>query len=497
MDPAFPLAEAIAISNGHILDVGSMKKMRRFMGPQTQVVDVNGNTILPGFIDCHVHFMQMGLDMMKLDLGSCPHITAVMDIIAEKVKTSRKGEWILGSGYNELQWPQKRMLTLKELDACSSHHPIWLCRKDQHSSVVNTRAFQALNIPPDLRGVERDEEGERTGILFGEANSFVKNTVNRLLDSSTKKKRLEEAAQKLISYGITTVHALEGGEPFGDGEVDLLLSEKDSLPLDVKVYFQTKDIKKVVERGLQSIGGCILVDGSLGSKTAALHEPYSDDAKTSGLLYHDSKQLEDFILMAHQEGLQIAVHAIGDQAIEQILTAYEKALSSNPRPDHRHRIEHFSLPTPQQIRRCAALGVMISLQPSWFGENSLTGIVGPKRLGERVGRLYPLASLLQAGISLCGGSDSPIVSPDPLLGIGGGMNHFRKEERLPPLFVAALYTTGAARAGFEEQKKGMIRPGYQADLICLDGDLLSANPSSLAVKKTLVKGQVVFEREEE
>lgn len=496
MDPGSFLEEAVAISKDRILDVGSTKKIKASIGPKTRVLDAEKNTILPGFIDCHVHLMQTGMDMMKIDLSQCTHLADVESLIAKRSNSLEKGEWVLGAGYNEFDWPEGRMLSLQELDHISPDNPVCLIRTDRHSSILNSLAFKELQIPLDLDRVEEETNGKKTGFVAGKANAYVRQSINRLLPKKTKKKILTEAAQKLISVGITTVHALDGGDHFGDDDVDLLLAERASLPLDVQIYFQTKQIKKVEERGLRSIGGCILIDGSLGSKTAALSKPYADDITTSGILYHSNEELEEFISEAHRKGLQISVHAIGDAAIEQILTAYEKALSAYPRKDHRHRIEHCSLPAPHHIKRCADLGVIISLQPSWFGANTLTQVVGPRRLGEQVGRLYPLASLLSAGIDLCGGSDSPVSPPGPLMGIDGGVNHFRREERVSPLSAAALFTTGAARAGFEEEAKGMVKPGYQADLVLLDGDLLSlssADISSLAVKMTVARGEILFQ----
>ncbi len=275
-----------------------------------------------------------------------------------------------------------------------------------------------------------------------------------------------------------------------------MIEEIVNLPIDIVIFNQLTDIKKTLSQGLPRIGGDILIDGTIGSRTAALSQPYADAPDEHGILYFDKKELEEFVVEAHSKGLQISVHAIGDAAIEQILTAYEKAQKEYYRENHRHRIEHFSLPAPSHIERSIKLGIIHSLQVSWCKPWVYTQDSLPTRLGvDRSDYAHPVGSIILNMGRICGGSDSPIVPVNPMAGIFGTVNHFRPEERLSRMAGLSFFTTQAAYSCFEENIKGRIAPGYNADIAILNSDFFetpSDELENIKVITTLVKGEVKY-----
>ncbi len=498
MNPSYPKVEGIAVKNERILALGKNEEISELIGPDTKVLNACGNTVLPGFIDCHVHFMKTGIDMNKIDLTNCKSLTQLKDIIAEQADKVSPGQWIMGTGYDEFTFTEKRLPTREELDASAPNNPVWLSRVDHHSCIMNSTAEKILNIQGDIEGIVKDPvSGNTTGNLKGDANSYARQEINKSIDYKTRCDAVKKAAELMLSKGITTIHALEGGSLFSDDDLDAILDLKKELPIHISLFHQTTEIKKVLDRGLKRIGGCLLIDGSLGSRTAALMEPYTDAPGEKGILYFDDKELEEFVTEAHRKGLQITFHAIGDRGIEQVLGTYEKVLEKYPRADHRHRIEHFSLPAPSQIERCVKAGIVLSVQPAWVNHETTLGGMWVTRLGsDRTKRISPLSSMLLSGAVICGGSDSPISPADPLSGIHGGVNHFQNDESLSRKIMTSFFTTNAAFAGFEEKIKGSLTPGYLADIVILGADLFGVPDSEIGnvpVVTTIVKGGVKFD----
>jgi predicted amidohydrolase YtcJ len=292
---------------------------------------------------------------------------AVAGVVAEAAARLERGQLVLvhGCGIGGLDRP----LTAKELDTVAPHNPVVIRDVGAHGSIVNTQAWQLLGIDADTHGVETSADtGELTGMLVGRANSIARFRFDDMIEDSTRVAAMHRAAELAGRVGLTTVHALEGRSPRGDAEVQdsdvqLLLQEEKSLSVRTVVYYQSTAVERVLDLGFPRVGGCILVDGAHGEHTAALLEPYTDDPTTRGVLYFTDEELNGFVGRAHRATLQIAMHAIGDAAIEQLLNAYQQALQDDPRSDHRHRIEHFGLPTREHIERAARLGVAVAMQP--------------------------------------------------------------------------------------------------------------------------------------
>jgi predicted amidohydrolase YtcJ len=257
-------------------------------------------------------------------------------------------------------------------------------------------------------------------------------------------------------------------------------------------------IKESLDLGLPRIGGCICADGAFEAHTAALFEPYADEPDNYGTLTYTQEEMSNFVLRAHEQGLQIAVHCEADRAIEQVLFAYERALRRLPRPDHRHRIEHFEIPTENQIERVAKAGILVSMQPSFLpmfffrdGVDRYEAFLGHSRLR----MIHPYRTLLSHGILIAGGSDSPVTRIDPLAGIEAAANHPHSEERLPVLEAIKLFSINGARFVFEEDRRGSIETKKRADLVILSHDPFSValdRIGKIPIEMTIVKGEIAF-----
>ncbi|NPV69965.1 MAG: amidohydrolase [Firmicutes bacterium] len=496
MDWRLPLAKSVAIAGEKIIWVGDDPESAGVIGKHSRVVDLGGRVTLPGFIDAHVHFMQTGLDETALNLSGTRNLEALFSVIKDRAGSLPGREWLRAYGYDETRLEEKRHPTLAEIDSVTGEKPTFISRIDAHSCLVNSTAFRLLEVPGGTEGVETDSEGHFTGRLFAVANGYArKRLVEVLLDNDARRRALMLAARKALRVGITTVHALEGGSLFSDKDVDALLDIQDELPLRTVLYHQIMELDKIAARGLKRVGGCITVDGSLGSRTAALLEPYADAPGHKGILYYSDEEVQEFVSRANKAGLQIAMHTIGDGAIEQLMRAYEKALSEYPRPDHRHRFEHFSVPTHDQIERAARIGAAVCIQPAFDLYTSYTMM--PVRLGpERFQRAYPQRTLLEAGLLVGGGSDSSITPINPMLGVHSAVNHSHCEERLSVFESLRLFTLDAAALAFEEGAKGTITPGKLGDIAVLAENPFTADTDSLkdiTVQMTIVGGKVVYE----
>ena len=359
-----------------------------------------------------------------------------------------------------------------ELDRAVPDHPVFLMHVTCHMCSLNTRALDILQPPLSLEGLDT-ENGAPTGVIRDPGIlTHVHPAMARILPLDTKVGFLRTAAEMALEHGITTLHALDGGD-LGPGDTRVIWQNRHRLPVRVVCYNQSMDLAEVRDMGLPRIGGCICSDGAFEAHTAALFEPYADQPDNYGALTYSQETMDDFILAAHRSGLQIAVHCESDRSIEQVLWAMEKAIRAFPRPDHRHRIEHLELPTANQIRRMAAAGIMASMQPAFIP--AFIGQAGMAQyealLGrERLGRVHPYRAILDAGVPISGGSDSPVTPYHPLCGVQAAVNHPNPAQRIGLREALRMFTVTAAWSAFEEDAKGSVEAGKLADLVVLGKD---------------------------
>jgi len=488
-------AEALAIANGRIAQVGRNEEILKAAAHGWESIDLQGKTVLPGFIDSHVHFLATALTATGIDLSETRSIKEILEKLAEKATKTPPGEWILGFFITHLS--DRGMPTRYDLDRITTTHPVRLFHRNGHLSSLNTKALEILKVPEDLDGVERIS-GEMTGVIRDPA-SLVLPRPDRFLKEEVKEEALKKASASIAAKGVTTIHALDGG-PRSPGTIELILKTAKDLPVKVVPYYQTMDVEEALDLGLPRIGGCICADGAFESHTAALFEPYADEPDNYGALTYTQQEMTDFIVKAHRAGLQVAIHCEGDRAIEQVLWAYEKALRDSPRNDHRHRIEHFEIPTENQIERVSRAGIMPAMQPSFLptfffrgGEERYEAFFSRPRLK----RIHPYRTMIDMGIPIAGGSDSPVTAIDPLAGIEAAATHLHSEERIPVLEAIKMFTLNGARFAFEEDEKGSIETGKVADLVVLSEDPCAVVPErigKISVEMTLLDGKIVFRK---
>jgi len=387
--------------------------------------------------------------------------------------------------------------TISELDELGDV-PLILIRADGHIALANSAALKVSGCLEE-DGTDLDAEGSPTGVVRRAANRRLQRWFHEALTDHELRELQLQAASTAASRGITCVHEMAIPHSHGRREVQVLLEHREQLPVDVVAYVAEKDIPWVMDLGLETLGGDLSLDGSIGARTAAVSAPYYDGDGT-GILYERDDELAELFHNAHLAGLQVAVHAIGDAAIEQALRVWERvyrALDSRQRRHfraRRHRIEHFELPTLDQVERAAALGLAISVQPGFDALWGHADQLYEHRLGsERAAGMNPFATLLSRGLELGAGSDSPVTPLDPMYGLWALETHHDASQRMSREEAIRLFTIGSARLAHLEDKKGQLRPGFQADFAAYDADPLTAQDIlGLRPVLTVSRGREVF-----
>jgi predicted amidohydrolase YtcJ len=504
LNPKQPRAQAIAILNGKIIAVGSSEEIRKHTGRQTKVIHAKNKTVVPGFVDCHVHMTSLGWSLQSLDLRSARSIKEIQQKLREHSRENPKKKWILGGRWDQEKFAEKRFPSRWDLDAAVNDKPVFLTRVCGHAGVVNTKALQLAGITAKTAVneglIELDEpEGEPNGVLKENALELVWKAIPKPTSQELREICLN-ACRKANEVGLTGVHWLvESAE-----EIRTLqqLCSEEKLPLRVYLGISAARLDELTSLGLLTgFGNDILkigfvkifADGSLGARTAALKEPYADKPETKGMLVITQKKLDKLIFKAHRAGLQLGVHAIGDRAVETVLNAFAKVLKRFPRENDRHRIEHCSVLNPRLIKHFKKLGLTASVQPHFI----VSDFWAEDRVGKvRARWVYPFKTLMNEGIVVVSGSDCPVEPINPLLGIWAATTRksFR-EENLTVEEALRTYTTNAAYSSFDENKKGTIEAGKLADLTVLSTDLFSISPDDIKnvqVEMTIVDGKVVY-----
>jgi predicted amidohydrolase YtcJ len=422
---------------------------------------------------------------------------SLQETVRQAVASTPIGELLFGMGFTEYCLNREDLSPIiQTLDAVAPDRPVFLEGVTGHTSAVNSLALELLDLPDGTPGVMRDAMGRPSGLLADEANNLV---WERFGESARLNERATEmiplAIQKAHSVGITTLHALEGGSTGDDAAAEAFQARLNSLPLRIVFFYQTTDVQKVVELGLPRIGGCILLDGDIGPHTAALSQPYADAPECQGTLYYSQEQIDAFVLQAHEQGLQVTMHAVGDAAVQQALDAYKRALSAYPRDDHRHRIEHCEVIREDQIELARQLGVALAIQPPFNHYWPHTEYY-PTLGQERAWKADPVGTLVRAGLLIAGGSDSRVTPLGPLIGIHAAVNHTNPAERVSVQEALELYTVNAARIAFQESDRGSLRVGKLGDFVVLGEDPFEVDHGHIKdspVEMTVIGGDIAYQ----
>ena len=520
VDAAIPRAEAIAIRDGRIVAVGSNEELGAFKREAQRVIDLDGATVMPGFIDAHTHFVSGGMTLSRVRLGGLFTMRDWQGAVLDKVRQAEPGTWVSGRGWDDTKRTDVVALpTKEELDEVSPQNPVYLGRADGHVGWANSLALREAGITRDTDDpygghILRDEHGEPTGVL----QETAKLLVERILPEpgrAEREKALSDALAEAARFGITSIH---DNAPAEDIALYQDFRERGDLTLRINTLVRGWEVPEpfldpMIKMGVRTgfgddwikLGALKLsLDGTLGSRTAAMLEPYSDDPGNTGVFRISQEELNPIVELAHRHRIQVALHAIGDAACRMALDAIEHATEQFEWSDHRHRIEHEQAIMREDMERFPKLGVIASLQPV-HGITDLNWVesrVGP----ERVKTAYAWRSYLDIGTHICLGTDWPVETLDPRVGLyhavtrqdihGQPPGGRWPEEALTIEETLKGYTLDAAWAEFAEDRKGSITPGKYADLCILADDPAAIDPNKLMdmeILATIVEGRTVFD----
>jgi predicted amidohydrolase YtcJ len=512
-------AQAIAVRGERIIAVGPDAEIQKLKGKHTQAVNLGGHFVMPGFNDAHVHLANAGFGKLNVDLTGTRSLAEMLERIAASAKSTPAGEWITGRGWDHTLWPGEKLPTRQDLDAVTGDHPAMFTRVDGHIAVVNSAALKFAGITrstPDPSGgkIDRDADGEPTGILRETAKD---NLQARLPPPSLARRRraLQLALADAAQWGITSAQDNSTWEDFlvfedfeREGKLTLRISEwlPFDAPLDLLQTHRAHHPETDSRLHTTMLKG--FMDGSLGSRTAALLAPYADDPANSGLPRYEQARLNQMAVDRVRAGFQLGFHAIGDRAVEMALDAFAEAerdareRGEIPARGFRFRVEHAQVTTPAQVGRFHRLGVIASMQPNHL----LTDMrwaeahLGP----ERARHSYAWKDFLDAGVALAFGTDYPVEPITPFRGLYAAITR-RSEDGKDEYFPSgkltieqaiAAYTSGSAYAEFAERDKGRLQPGMLADFVVLDRDITKVRPPEILktrVLRTVMAGKTVYE----
>ncbi len=522
MDAAQPRAQALAIDtmSGRILAVGDNDEVRHVGDRHAELVDLRGKTLLPGFIDAHIHLAYTAYRSYYVNGGTCLSEDEVANLVRQRATQTPIGQWIQGGQWNKNVWPGEQFPTKASLDSAAPEHPVALASKDGHLLWVNSLALQRAGITaetsdPSNGAILRDSAGEPTGILQEEsATSLVYDIIDRR-DPTLTRHLVQGKLKELQQSGLTTIHDMEGSDTL---TLFQQLREEGALGMRVHMILPRKMLPELRELGLRTgfgddmlrLGGIkIFADGTLGSQTAAMLDGFEGNPDNRGILVLPEREMNETVSAASELGMSIAIHAIGDRAAHVALNSFEQAqrhldeTQITKAPRLRYRLEHVQLITPEDLERMRRLGVVASVQPY----HAVTDRdIAERYWGKRHRRAYAYRTMQQMGIPLALGSDAPVETFDALNIIYAATTRndpATAQQRPPWLPDQALpvaqaiwdYTMGAAYAGAEEDSKGSLTVGKLGDAVVLREDILAVPQEKMSenrVQATILGGNVVF-----
>ena len=512
-------AEAVAVQGDRILAVGKTADLMKHKGPATQVIDLGGHFLMPGFNDAHTHLAEGGFAKLEVDLVGTKSLDELRKRVLAKVETTKPGEWVLGSGWDHTLWPVKELPSRWDLDEVAPKVPVFLVRVDGHIAVANTKALQLASITvaskdPQGGKIDRFDTGEPSGILRETALDAVRAVIPKP-DHAKRRRAAELALEEAARVGVTSAQDCSKWEDF---QIFEELEKENKLTLRISEWLPLNDSLETLQahRAAHPQNDLLLhtgmlkgfMDGSLGSRTAAMLAPYADEPGNSGIPRYEQDKLNEMVKERIQAGFQIGLHAIGDRGVDMALTAYAETLKdmqkkdAKLKPDLRFRIEHAQVLAPNQFARFKDLNVIASMQPSHL----LTDMNWAQaRLGaKRAEHSYAWQEFLRSGVPLAFGTDFPVESISPFRGLYAattrhsedGKKEYFSAQRISMDEAIAAYTHGSAFAEFAEKDKGRIVPGMLADLVVLDRDITGVAAAKLLetkVLRTVVGGKTVYE----
>lgn len=505
--------EAVAICNNRIAATGNWAEVKPFITEDTKVIDLKGKLLVPGFIDNHTHFFQGGFKLLNVNLSEVQSEKEMAKVIGLKAQSLPKGKWITGGNWDHEFWPGAKLPTKQSIDAYTPEHPVFVTRMDLHMGLANSTALNLAGITantpdPDGGVIVRDAQGQPTGILKDKAMNLVQAVIPTPTDAEYDE-ALQTAMDHAVACGITSIQDITSWEEWAvfkrfhaEGKLKVRVYARTPIPEWEK---QCDSFEINIWLKLGGVKG--FVDGSVGSCTAVFFEPYLNMPETTGV-YNEQMYPEGMMANraknADKAGLQISIHAIGDKANHELLDIYQAVINANGARDRRLRLEHAQQLIPGDIRRIAEMEIIASMQPAQLLDDACWL---EKRIGsERSKMAYLLRTMLDKGIEVTFGTDWPVVSLNPLLGIYAAVTRQSRDKRYPLGWVPEqritveeavhAYTAANAYAEFNERDKGVIAKGKLADMVVLSEDIFTIPQEAIPNVKvlyTVVDGKIVYQ----
>ncbi len=513
INPRQPKAEAVAVLNGRIVAVGSGAEVSNLVGPGTEVLDLAGKTVIPGFIDAHIHVLNSGIRHVMAADCDLPSIAAIQAALAERVASTPAGQWVQGFKFDDTKTAENRFLFREDLDAVSVHHPIMVAHRAGHIYYLNRAALRVAGFnnettdPPGGRMGRHSDTGELNGVVYERAIEPVRFGLIPPETPEIRRQGLTTICQMLNRAGLTSVHDARVVQE----ELATYQEGRDAGDLSLRVYalmyyphfpaLRDAGLKTGFGDDLLRLGGIKMVaDGAIAARTAYLSEPYIGSDCDHGILAMEPEEVEQNVMQMHEAGFQVCIHANGDVAIDMVTRAYEKAQKVFPRNDPRHRVEHCTLVNPEILNRMRALGTIATPFCTYVYHH---GEKMPFYGEERLKWMFAQRSFLDYGVVSTGATDYPPGPFEPLLGIQSCVtrtdsrgNVWGANQKVTVEEALKLYTINGAYASFEEDLKGSIEIGKLADMVVLGADPREVDPTTIKdipVERTIVGGRTVFE----
>jgi hypothetical protein len=509
-----PMAEAVAVADGIVLAVGSAALVEAGAGDDPEIVDLRGAALYPGFTDAHAHLLGIGMRELELNLEGAASVAALVETVAQNVPQTEEGGVLFGRGWIETGWPERRMPNRDDLDPVSAGRKVILVRADGHALVANSAALEAAGVDdatqdPEGGRIERDAAGRATGILIDNAMPLVEALVGEPGEEK-KREAYAKASDIYAAYGWTGMHNMS----VDPEDVAMIEALSGAGAVSVRVYnaIDQSGLAALAASGPRASGNGrvitrsikLYMDGALGSRGAALTEPYHDRPDTSGLLLMKKEEAMPVLNAALEAGVQVNTHAIGDRGNKLLLDWYEEAFAAHPgKTDLRWRDEHTQILHTDDIPRFAELGVIPSMQPSHaIGDL----FFAPDRLGpDRLAGAYAWRALIDSGAIIAGGSDAPVERGDPLIefyaavtrrGLNGYSDeNWRLDQAVTRAEALKMFTAWPAYASFQEGDLGAIEPGKRADFTVFSKDIMTVPDDEILTAKpvmTVVDGEIIY-----
>jgi predicted amidohydrolase YtcJ len=509
-----PIVEAVGIVGEKISTMGTLTEVKKNMGKEAKLIDLKGTSLLPGFIDCHMHPISYIILLLNYDFSTVKSLNELQEILKQAAEHKPKGEMIFGLRLKEEEFDIPKLPTRWDLDTVCPDHPVFIIRYDGHIGIANTKTLELINVDrnataPEGGEIRINEKGELTGIISENAlDMFISKLLNYLLPKlSILKESSEKAFKYFVANGITSIHGVLEEE---GGRIEICKSIQDKIYQNLYALISTNKPKKVIKLKKPPLDGGkedskfkvgalkLFLDGTFGAKTACMWEPFSDEPNSCGFCVVDEEEIYEKMKAAHNKRLQIAIHVIGDKGNRICVDLYKRLLTEFPRDNHRHRIEHASMLTDDVLKDMSDLGLIASCQPPFINSEYLWL---EKRIGkERCKYTYPMKSIIDAGITLISGSDCPVEEPNVIMGLHALVNRngFVPKQCISMRDALKTYTINAAYASFEENVKGSIEVGKLADLVILDKNPLEISKDDIReikVLETIIRGKSKYKKQ--